>query len=312
VLGAPDHLLGTTILHAFELPPLGDTPAATPRLGVAAAGSAAGWRSAALLLSSDGGQSWSEAGGTAAPAVIGTLIVPPGPAPATLIDWTHAIEVELAHGEMMLGDADDAALAAGANLALVGDELLQFAAALPIGGDRWRLSGLWRGRRGTEAAAGMQAAGDRFVLVRAETLAVLDLPAATLGGSVRVLGQGSGDSGVAEAAAQIAGISVLPPAPAQLGFAPNADGGGAIRWVRRSRTGWDWIDGVDAPLGEEAERYRATVLTDGTSRIVETAVPHLELTPVECVAGATIEVRQIGARGLSPAAVLAVPPMGES
>ncbi|MGK6354483.1 phage tail protein [Sphingomonas sp. DT-207] len=312
VLGAPDRLLGTTILHAFELPPLGDTPAATPRLGVAAAGSAAGWRSAALLLSSDGGQSWSEAGMTAAPAVLGTLIVPPGPAPATLVDRIHGIEIELAHDEMMLGDADEAAMAAGANLALIGDELIQFARATPIGGNHWQLSGLWRGRRGTEAAAGTQAAGDRFVLLRAETMAVLDLSAASLGGTVRLLGQGSGDSGAAEAEAAITGISVLPPAPAQLAFAPHADGGGTIRWVRRSRTGWDWIDGVDAPLGEETERYRVTILADGTSRIVETAVPQLELTPAEHAAGAAIEVRQIGARGLSPAAALIVTPMGES
>lgn len=310
VLPAPDRLPGATILHAFELPPLGDTPAAAPRLGIAAAGSAAGWRNAALLLSTDGGQSWSEAGTTALPAVIGTLITPPGPALATLIDRRNTVEVELAHNDMTLADADadadadDAALSIGANLALIGDELIQFARAAPTEANRWWLSGLWRGRRGTEAAAGHQTAGDRFVLLQPETLAVLDLPASTLGGTLRLLAQGVGDSGTAEAVVAITGISVLPPAPAQLAFAPAADGGGMVRWTRRSRAGWDWLGGVDAPRAEEREAYRVSIHSGAVRRDLDTDVPWVTLTPGECAAGATIEVRQLGARGLSSEALL--------
>ncbi|HVJ03794.1 MAG TPA: phage tail protein, partial [Sphingomonas sp.] len=311
VLGAPDRRTGATILHAFELPPLGDMPAQAPRLAIAAAGSQPGWRSAALLLSSDDGRSWSEAGCTAAPAVMGTLIVPPERAAATLADRRNVIEVELAHEDMLLSNADDAALSAGANLAMAGDELFQFARAEPVGGNRWRLGGLWRGRRGTEVAAGTQAPGDRFVLLRGDALAVLDLPAAALGGAVRLLAQGSGDETAAEAESAITGVSVLPLAPAQLRLARSPDGG-ELRWVRRSRTGWGWIDGVDAPLGEEAERYRITISTAAGERIEETAEALTRLTGAERVAGARVEVRQIGARGLSPAAAMIVPATGES
>lgn len=311
VLAAADVLRGTTLLHAFELPPLGDVAAATPRIGVAAAGSAPGWRSAALLMSRDGGQSWSEAGSTAAQAVVGELKVPAGPAPATLFDWRHVIEVELAHGGMTLADADDAALAAGANLAMAGEELIQFAKAEPLEGNRWRLRGLWRGRRGTEARTGTQAAGDRFVLIRADTLVVLDLPGAALGSTIRLLGQGAGDDGAAAAEILVGGRSVLPLAPAQLAFAPTG-GGGTVRWVRRSRAGWDWIDGVDAPLAEESERYRVTVMAGGVTRIAETASTQATLTPTECAAGAVIELRQIGAHGLSLPTSLTIAPVGGS
>ncbi|MBO9622140.1 MAG: phage tail protein [Sphingomonas sp.] len=308
VLGAPDRKWGTTILHAFELPALGDAPSATPRIAVAAAGSEPGWRSAALLLSNDGGASWSEAGGTAAPAVLGTLVVPPGPAGATLVDRRSVIGVELAHAGMLLTDADDVALAGGANLAMVGDELVQFARAEPIGDNRWRLSELWRGRRGTELAAGAQAPGDRFVLLHKDSLAILDLPAAALGGTVRLLGQGVGDATAAEAEVAITGISVLPLAPAQLRLVDR----GEVHWARRSRSGWDWIDGVDAPIGEETERYRITVTTPDGERVEEIAEPRIAVTAVERASGATVQVRQIGARGLSAAATLILPPVGEN
>jgi hypothetical protein len=243
------------------------------------------------------------AGGTALPGVLGTIVTSPGVAPAALADLANSIEVELAHGSMVLGDADDAALDSGANLAMVGGELLQFGRAQPLGANRWRLTRLWRGRRGTEAAIGTQAAGDRFVLVTAETLAAIDLPWSALGGSARILAQGAGDSEAAEAEAAIPGISVTPPSPAHLGL-----DGDMVRWVRRSRTGWRWIDGADAPLGEESERYRVTIAPEGgTARTEEVTAPEITLAPGDRDSGCLVTVRQAGSHGLSPPASLFLP-----
>jgi hypothetical protein len=33
-----------------------------------------------------------------------------------------------------------------------------------------------------------------------------------------------------------------------------------LQWTRRSRRGWAWLDEVDAPLGESAERYVVDVV----------------------------------------------------
>lgn len=245
VLGAPDLVLGETIVHAFELPPLDELAASVPRLAIAAAGTGAGWRSAALLTSSDGGGQWNAAGATAPAAVLGHVAVPPGAASSALEDRINHPEVTLAHAAMTLADADAAALDAGANLAMLGDELIQFGRAEPLGGGRWRLGQLWRGRRGTEAAIATQAAGDRFVLLDAETLVLRDIAPETIGGSVRVLAQGAGDAdSAADAEAAVTGIAVVPPAPVHLRATAGADGTTALTWVRRSRTGWGWRDGA--------------------------------------------------------------------
>jgi hypothetical protein len=213
--------------------------------------------------------------------------------------------VELANGAMLLHDADAAALAAGANLAMVGEELLQFAHAVPLGARQWRLSGLWRGRRGTEGAIGGQSAGNRFVLLEAETLVTQDLSIQTVGSSARVLAQGVGDEDAAEAEAAVTGISIVPPAPVHLRIDTLPDGSAEVRWIRRSRLGWDWIDGVDAPLGEESERYQVTIERAGDPpQVVETTEPRFALTAEERIAATGVVVRQIGSHGLSPSATL--------
>ena len=310
VLPAPDLMIGETVVHAFELPPPG--PLATvPQLAIAAGGTGPGWRSAAFLLSIDQGASWSPAGASAMPAILGQIVVPPGVAPAHLADRIHTMVVELANGAMLLHDADDIALAAGANLAMAGDELLQFAHAAPLGGRQWALRGLWRGRRGTEQAIGSQAPGDRFVLLDAEALTILDLPIQGIGGTARVLAQGVADDAAAEAETQVRGVALVPPAPVHLRARLLDDGTTELRWIRRSRNGWDWIDGVDAPLGEEEERYRVTLTgAAGGGSPIETTEPWLVLSAEMRLATVTVDVRQIGAHGLSPPATLELPISG--
>lgn len=311
VLPAPDLEIGDTLVQAFELPPLDDGLAGAPRLAIAAAGTGPGWRSAALLLSKDQGATWSPAGSTAVAAVIGHVVAPPGRAPAGLTDHIHRIDVVLAHAGMTLADADDAALDAGANLAMLGDELIQFARAEPIGGGVWRLLGLWRGRRGTEAAMGTQAPGDRFVLVARDAIATQELAGVAPGSTVRVLAQGVGDVDAAAAEAHVTGISFAPPAPVHLSAVETGDGATAIAWVRRSRIGWRWADGIDTPLGEESERYRVTIICDGGEQTVEASIPAFTLAADARRAAIRITVRQIGTHGVSPPATLPLPPLGE-
>lgn len=309
-VAAPDSLRGHTILAPFELPPLDDDLAAVPRIVVAAAGTGSGWRRAALLASNDGGMTWRAQGETAYPAVLGTVRVPPGAGRAALADHVSVVEVDLAHPAMLLLSADEAARDAGANLAMLGDELLQFGVAEPLGGTRWRLSQLWRGRRGTEPAIGTAQAGDRFVLLERVELKTLDL-SANLGSTVKVLAQGVDDPvDAAPAVVALGGISFLPPSPVHLNAAPDGDGT-RLSWVRRSRVGWDWRDGVDAPLGEESEQYQIDLESGDERRTLRSDRPSVLVTGADRRLPWHVRVRQVGTHGLSPAAELLLPALGD-
>jgi hypothetical protein len=262
-----------------------------------------------VWYSIDGGAHWSVAGATATPGVIGRIATLPGAANAAIVDRLHAFEVELAHAEMRLAGADPGARDAGANLALVGDEVVQFGVAEQIGAARWRLSELWRGRRASEAAIGLQTIGDRFVLIEPESVLSLDLPLSALGGELRILASSPGDAaGPVEVRVSLRGGSILPPSPIGLEYRETGDGDAAVRWLRRSRIGWRWIDRVDSPLGEEREAYRVTLMRDdGSARTTETSTPSLVVTRADRAGGVALAVGQVGAQGESVAASIRIP-----
>ncbi|HEX8485390.1 phage tail protein [Sphingomonas sp.] len=300
VLAQRDAVAGRTLLAAFETPALDDALLGAPRLTIVAAGEGAGWRSATLLVSTDEGATWTEAGSTAAPAAIGTVEQPPPAGSAVLADRVGTLVVRLAHADMLLADADDAALDRGSNLALIGDELVQFGMAEPLGEARWRLSRLLRGRRGTEWAIGTQIAGVRFATIEAGAVRTVDPPAGTRG--VRVLASGAGDATPVEANVSLDQGSVLPPAVARMRWEAAGPGEAIVRWVRRSRVGWRWIDGADVPLGEEAELYVVTVAT-GAARATTVSGASF----ITVARPATVTVCQRGTNGDSRLTTIAVP-----
>jgi hypothetical protein len=269
-VGHPDLIHGPTKVKLLDLPlPVGERPV----LLVAAAGAEPGWRGAAVTASFDGGTSWEGAGRTAAPAVMGQALSALGDSGPALIDARGSVEVELMNPDMWLEGRSDAALAGGANLALLGEELIQFGEAEPSGPRRFRLSRLVRGRRGTEWACALHQLGEGFVLIERAALLALDVPVSAIGGEARVAAKGLGDAAPAEAACPILGEAVRPPSPVHLGAAFEPNGDLRLRWVRRSRSGWAWLDGGETPLGEERELYRVRLSAPGLDRTVEVGEP---------------------------------------
>jgi len=312
----PDEPQGPTTLALLDLPALGDDPPSGPMLLIAAAGASAGWRKAALLASIDDGASWQPVGQTAPAAVMGQAlgILPPGS--SLLRDAISTLDVELLNDTMALAGSDGTEATATANLALVGDELIQFAAAEQTAPRRWRLSGLLRGRRGTEWAMAGHAAGERFVLVDPATLFAWAPPASLVGGTVRIAASGVGDAAPAEAAILFQARALRPPAPIAIRAAMQADGSLRIGWTRRSRAGWTWRDDTDAPLGEQAERYRLTASRSGGPALtIDTDTPEAMLSAADLAAlgeGAlSLSVAQSGtfAASLPPAVILV--PLGD-
>ncbi|MGQ0660216.1 phage tail protein [Sphingosinicella sp.] len=306
--GQPDLVHGPTTVQLIDTP-IGEPVGGRPLLFVAAAGSEPGWRRAALLATFDGGASWIDAGATAAPAIIGTAVHALGVGQALLFDNVGAVEIELLSAATVLENASDEALIAGANLALVGAELIQFGRATALGGAHYRLSRLLRGRRGTEWAMATHATGENFTLIETAALAPLEAPAGSIGAEAVVSATGVGDLAPAVSSLTIFGQSLLPPAPVHLRALRLSSGDVAIAWTRRSRLGWAWASGADTPHGEERERYRLTIAGEGFERVAEIDAPAFVYdTAKQAADGAVgtlvLSVRQVGDHGLSQPAAL--------
>lgn len=310
-----DGLHGPTRLVLADLPVVTEEAAATPAVVVVAAGAEPGWRGAELFVEDEVGGGLVSLGGTAAPAIIGGVTRAPeaGVSPG-LFDMVSVVEVDLLHDGMQLFSADDAALLAGANRALLGRELLQFGEAHRTGERQWRLTRLLRGRRGTEWAMAGHGIGEDFVLLEEEALFAIPSDHIRIGTDLLIDAIGVGDVVPVRSRAAMEGQALLPLSPVHA-RALGGEDGWRIDWTRRSRSGWRWNDGVDAPLGEERELYRLTLGQGGSIiRSVDVAEPGWTY-DAATMAGdrargfggpVSVEIRQVGTHGMGRSAVAAL------
>ncbi len=293
-----DEVALPTALVLMDLPDLGGG-AETMSLLVAAA-SAGTWKPISVSVTANGA-AWATVAVERA-AVIGRATSVLGAGSAVLHDELNDVVVTLVDGAAHLLSCDDAALAMGMNLAMIGDELVQFGRAEPASGGQFRLSRLLRGRRGSEWAMAGHAVGEAFVLIDAERLARIVLPGEMVGAAVTVVPNGLGDVTSAGVSGIAGGESLRPPAP--VGLRASHDAAGlSIGWTRRSRVGWGWIDGIDAPLGEASETYRVRLFQGAVAREWTCSVPSLVVTNAELATFASgdamLAVRQVGDRAAS-------------
>lgn len=250
----PDRMAGPTHVMIVETPQLHDSLVDTPQLFVAASGGDSGWRGSAILLREETG-GYVPLGSVRRGAVTGIVLTALGAGTGKMFDSVSTVEVQVHDADAILAPVSDAALMNGANACMIGGELVQFGAVSPSGPQRYRLSRLLRGRRGSEPWMEGHAAGEDFVLLDADSLLPMGEGRALVGRLSQVAAQGLGDATPAEAARVADGRAMRVPSPAHVRIAGDMTGGITVRWTRRSRLGWAWNDGVDAPLGEEQEAY---------------------------------------------------------
>jgi hypothetical protein len=309
-----DMAAGATTLQFLELPGLGGGVPAVPALYMAGAGASAGWRRAGFELSTDNGASYSSAGMIPTPTVMGTTVDALRAGPTMIWDQNSYIDVVLLGSHMWLESKGDLAVLQGANLALVGDELVQFGQAEAFGPRQFRLTRLLRGRRGTEWATAEHSAGERFVLLDTPALAAVQASVGMIGQTLQARPTGPFDGGADSQALMVKGTSLQPLAPVHVRM--RQEGGDiVITWTRRSRGGFAWLDFVDAPLSEVREAYHLRILLDDVvvreQEVIETQFRYDFSDRVADGGGGTVgvEIAQLSAvagPGRAAAAVLVV------
>ncbi|MCJ2184718.1 phage tail protein [Novosphingobium sp. 1949] len=306
-----DSAFAATVLVAYEMPldsasGLVDSP--LPYAAVSAASAA--WAGAALYADRGDGALLALGSSGRTRAILGTVAEALPAASPLLFDRSSTITVTLVDPDMTLSSASGDALAEGANLALVGEEILQFASAEPQGDGVWLLRGLLRGRSGSETGLAGHAPGDPFVLLDTRPRAI---DAATLGtASGRAIAAiGRGDADAVRSSIRLNGLTRRPLSPVHARRTALSDGTLRLEWTRRARGAWQWSDGVDVPLVEEAERYLVTYgdpdspLASWTlSQAVLDISPATHATLAALSASEVLRVRQQGTYALSDPLVL--------
>jgi len=126
---------------------------------------------------------------------------------------------------------------------------------------------LLRGRFGSEDEMTTHVGGDMVIQIDAADLAVIALSSAAIG--VPYLYRGitvDADIGTdVDRTATYAAVNLRPLSPVLLNGARDpASNDWTLNWTRRTRSGGEWRDAVDADLGEATESYAIDIHADGT------------------------------------------------
>lgn len=309
---AIDLVAGPTILRVIETPWSGAGGSNEAEVYAALSSETAGW-TGAMLYADRSGQ-LSSLAGTRQRSIIGDTLTALEGSAAMLFDRQASLTVRLLSADFGLASATADMLAKGANRALLGGEVIQFATAIPLGTAQWRLDGLMRGRMGTEAAAmAGHHAGTSFIV---PDKALLRLDPAALGhGEDGFAAIGLADPTPATTIRSNSGASLRPLSPVHPRIQRLTDGGMLLQWTRRARGAWAWLDEVDVPMVEEREAYLVG-LGPVTRPFMawEVSQAQLELDPITMThietthGGAPVWVRQIGSFSLSPPLALTIIP----
>jgi len=310
---------GLTRLVLVDLPFAIDAPTGvsdSARLYAAAAGDA-GWRNAQLFASGPDGVPGAYIGQIPAPTVIGSTLGTLDSINPALIDRVNHVDVALRNPSMTLAHADDSQLLAGRNIALVGREIIQFAHAVPLGEDRFRLSRLIRGLGGTEPEIASHDADEDFVLLDGGSM--LEIGSAFYAPFVPAVVFALGRDDLVPVSAAIAspGRALMPWSPVHPQWKFLDGGDLEISWTRRSRAGIIWSDHVEVPLAEEIEKYQVELSVPagpGVAMLIESVMPHVIILATQIepflasnISNISVKIFQVGASGRSAALAFDIP-----
>jgi hypothetical protein len=279
----PPPVFGAVTLRLMDLPLLQDSDGGHSPYATA---TASPWRGA-VILDSATGTDFALDRELPFQATMGETLAPLASGPSTSWDRGNLLEVKLYAGELTAMPLDALLSGMGNALALGTPdgawEIVQFAVAELIGERRYRLTTLLCGRLGTEhAIRASLPAGAPIVLLNAAVDAIDGRISER--GATRFYRYGPPGLSLSDPAWQqltftTRAAGLMPWSPVHLSGGRTVHGDLSMAWVRRTRFGGVWADGVDVPLNEESERYEVDILNGSTVlRTLATATPQATYT----------------------------------
>jgi len=257
----PTNTVSTTTLDFLDIAAFpGDDPT-TGILRMAATGLSSGWTGAALYRSDDGGANYGQILTFTSAASIGTAQNALASGPTAVFDYTNTLTILFINSDSQLQSVSELAVLNGANAALLGSEIIQFTTATLISPGQYTLSGLLRGRLGTEWAVGSHVSGENFVLLDG-TIAKQTMANSLIGKlrQYKPVTFGSSLTSAVEQDFTYTAVSLKPYSPVQINGSRDGSGNLTINWFRRTRVDGNWEDNVDVPLNETSEAYEIDIM----------------------------------------------------
>lgn len=263
-----------TTLELLDIPLLTDSED-RPGIYAAVTGSTAAWTGAGIYDSVDG-TTYTLRGTINDPTAIGTCTTVLGSwSGGNVFDETNTVTVNVGSVSTLSSYSRDEILTGAAPGYLVGSELLYARTAALSSPGVYVLSGLLRGRRGTEWAMAGHGSSERFVRLSYSGLRFFPLDAGDLAGLRYYKGVSSGQrlSAVTAETVTPLGITLKPFAPVDARVDRSASDH-VITWRRRTRLSTRLTGAlpISCPLGEASEAYEVEIFAGSAQASAGTPV----------------------------------------
>jgi hypothetical protein len=254
---------GDTNLKILDIPLVNDSDADIGVYvmgdgGLPSASGGTNWRGASVYVSRDSGANWNEATFLSARSTFGIC--------NTVLDPNAtSLSVTINSGE--LETVSTSALDAGENTAVVGSEIIRFTTATLTANRTYTLTGIQRGKRGTEWATSSHILDEPFYLV-SDYIERIEGSFSDIGQTLQFKALTTGQSldEVNPVTITFNGRSSKPYSPVNLISTKDAVGNISIAWDRRDRKGGDRSDYANLPLSEAYEKYEVDIYVGGIFR----------------------------------------------
>ena len=285
--------VGASVYALLDIP-LVSSAQSGPSFLAAMTGALAGWHGGVLMQSNDEGSTWASLHDFGAPgSSMGTCTNSIGSVEPRQIDNASALTVTLTQGALY--SITQLAMLAGGNHFAYGQhgrwEIIAAQTCTLVSGTTYTLTNLLRGRFGTEWAMGLHTVGDSLVLLDTTDVAAITMSSGAIGLSYLYRGITVGRDISTDSNRTFAyqGVNLKPLSPIALtGAIDPGTNDWSLSWIRRTRTGGEWRDYVDADLGESSEAYQIEIYSDGTyttvKRTISTTTPAASYTSAQQVA----------------------------
>lgn len=266
--------VGASVYSLLDIPLLSSAQSGACFVA-AMTGALAGWKGGVLMQSTDDGSTWASLQDFGPPgSVLGSCSNSLSSAESRMIDAGSTLTVTLTQGALY--SVTQLAMLGGANHFAYGVdgrwEIIAAQTCTLVSGTTYTLTNFLRGRFGTEWAMGLHVNGDSLVLLDTTDLATIAMSSAAIGlpylyRGITVDRDLSTDS---NRSFTYQGVNLKPLSPIALtGSIDPGTSDWSLSWIRRTRSGGEWRDNVDASLGEDYEVYQVDIFADGTYATVK-------------------------------------------
>lgn len=278
-----------TYAYMLDLPLLTDTEDDNVGFYTLLSGTRAGWSGGGLIVDlgsggqvpvfgvsepvNVGGATWYVVARNTVSVPHGFVLSQLGSAVPGVWDFASRITVKLLDtSRALFSFSQTDVLTRPVNVAVIGDEIVQFARAEDKGNGIWELSELLRGQRGTENAIGTHAVGERFVILDGEAIERVthNQQLLNIEARYRALSLNDDPEDADDILFANTGNSLRPYSPYLRWGYRDSDGGIVLAWLPRVRQNGGFINGQETVLDQPFERYEIEVLKNGAVVRTET------------------------------------------